>query len=233
MLIGSGVWRFGAFFAHSRQTPTALPLLISETFAETGLMGVWEITEPADNLLAVLPHLPDERAEARALLHPQKRLEFAASRALLRYLTGLAGLPYDGLSKDDFGKPTLRGHAWHLSLTHDGRYAAAVMHPSHPVGIDLETPRETLRRVAPRVLSPTELAHADNDLHRLAVYWTAKEALYKLYGKRGLFFSTQLHVAPFGRGDDVVTGAIQTEGLEQTCRITMRRVGDAFLAVAV
>ena len=196
-------------------------------------MGVWEITEPVDNLLAVLPHLPDERAEAQALFHPQKRLEFAASRALLRYLSGHAGLPYQGLSKDDFGKPALRGHAWHLSLTHDERYAAAVLHPTRPVGIDLETPRETLRRVAPRVLSLAELTHAHDDLHKLAVYWTAKEALYKLYGKKGLTFSTQLRIAPFAMSDKTVPGTIHVDGSAQTFQISLRRVGDAFLAVAV
>lgn len=210
-----------------------MPLLFSEPFAETGLLGVWETAETAEELLAGLAHLPDEAAEAQALPHPQKRLEFAASRTLLRHLAALAGLRYQGLTKDEFGKPSFHGLGWHLSLTHGPRQAAAVLHPTRPVGIDLEAPRESLRRVAPRILSPDELAHAGDDLRRLAVYWTAKEALYKLHGKRGLFFNTQLAVAPFEPGGGATAGEIRADGVRQVCRILVRDVAGALLAVAV
>lgn len=231
MLNGAGVWRFRAFFAENRQTPTALPLLFSEPFAETGLLGAWEITESPTELFAGL--LPDELTEAHSLPHPQKRLEFAASRTLLRCLTELVGLSYRGLVKNDFGKPALRGSDWHLSLAHDERHAAAVLHPTRPVGIDLEAPREALRRVAPRILSPAELAHANGDLHRLAVYWTAKEALYKLHGKRGLFFSTQLQIAPFDALGNPFAGFIQTPSTFLSCRILTRRLPGVVLSVGV
>lgn len=210
-----------------------VPLLFSEPFAETGLLGVWKTAESVDELVAGLSPCPDDRAEALTLFHPQKRLEFAASRTLLSHLADVAGLPYRGITKDDFGKPALRGLDWHLSLTHSPRYAAAVLHPTRPVGIDLEAPRETLRRVAPRILSPTELAHADGDLYRLAVYWTAKEALYKLYGKRGLFFSTQLRIALFGPDDEAVVGEIFADGVRQSCEIRIQAVAGELLAVAV
>jgi phosphopantetheinyl transferase len=210
-----------------------VPLLFSETFTEAGLLGVWETTETTDDLLAGLAPLPTEQSEALALPHPQKRREFAASRLLLHHLTHLAGLPYHGLAKDDFGKPALHRLDWHLSITHDVRYAAAVLHPIRPVGIDLEAPRETLRRVAPRILSPAELAHADDDLHHLTVYWTAKEALYKLHGKRGLFFSTQLRIEPFHRGDEVIAGEIRAEGIALRCRIRIREFAGEVLAIAI
>jgi 4'-phosphopantetheinyl transferase EntD len=65
------------------------------------------------------------------------------------------------------------------------------------VGIDIEQPTEKLLRIAPRVLSMEELENAGSDIRKHCVYWCAKEALYKVYGKRGLHFADQLLVEPF------------------------------------
>jgi hypothetical protein len=46
-------------------------------------------------------------------------------------------------------------------------------------------------------LSPTELQDAGNNLTKHCVYWCAKEALYKIDGKKGLHFSNQLNIEPF------------------------------------
>lgn len=224
---------FALFLRKIAKPPTALPLLFSEPFAETGLLGVWETTEAPADLLAGLASLPAEVTEVQTLLHPQKRLEFAASRLLLRHLTGRVGLPYHGLVKDEFGKPALRGLAWHLSLSHSPRYAAAVLHPTRPVGIDLEAPRDALRRVAPRILSPSELAHAGDDLHRLTVYWTAKEALYKLFGKRGLFFREQLGIRPFADTHQVLEGHILFNEEKYPCALRTRWLEGETLTVAI
>jgi phosphopantetheinyl transferase len=67
------------------------------------------------------------------------------------------------------------------------------------VGIDLEQPKEKLLKVAPRVLSNEELIDAGTDIVKHCIYWCAKEALYKLDGKGGLHFSTQLLIKPFER----------------------------------
>jgi phosphopantetheinyl transferase len=211
-----------------------VPLLFTEPFGETGLLGVWEITESLPDLSRAFRGSPADLTEAEGIAHPQKLLEFLASRVLLRHLTEAAGLPYQGLTKDEFGKPTLHGHAhWHLSLTHGTRLAAGVLHPTHPVGIDLEQPRESLRRVAPRVLSPAELAHAAGNLDRLTVYWTAKEAMYKLYGKRGLFFREKLFVAPFEAASGEALGWIQHTHARCSCRIQLHRFAETVLAVAL
>lgn len=215
-----------------RKPQTALPLLFTESFAKTGLLGLWEIIEDAAELSRSFRGSAADLAEG--ISHPQKKLEFLASRVLMQTMAEAAGLRYAGLAKNDFGKPSLVNHpGWQLSLTHSRRHAAAVLHPSQPVGIDLEAPAEALRRVAPRILSPTELAQADGNLRRLAVYWTAKEALYKLYGKRGIFFSTQLFIEPFGDEATNVVGWIRTEDPPRRCLIHVSDVADEILAIAI
>ncbi len=210
-----------------------MPLLFTESFAKTGLLGLWEITEDAADLSRSFRGSAADLAEGEGISHPQKRLEFLASRVLMQTMAEAAGLRYDGLVKDTFGKPSLANHPdWQLSLTHSRRHAAAVLHPSQAVGIDLEAPSEALRRVAHRILSPTELAHAGGDLRRLAVYWTAKEALYKLHGRRGLFFSTQLSVEPFGDGDENLVGWIGTKDGQLHHAVRLWEINGERLALA-
>jgi phosphopantetheinyl transferase (holo-ACP synthase) len=51
-----------------------------------------------------------------------------------------------------------------------------------------------IQQVLPRVLSSAELRQA-NTPERQALYWCAKEALYKLYGKRALDFRTDMKIS--------------------------------------
>ncbi|MDE6277520.1 MAG: 4'-phosphopantetheinyl transferase superfamily protein [Muribaculaceae bacterium] len=67
----------------------------------------------------------------------------------------------------------------HISISHSSHYAAVALGPK-AMGVDIEEPREQLRRVAPRVLSAKELEECPQ-LDDLLRAWTIKEALYKLH----------------------------------------------------
>lgn len=108
--------------------------------------------------------------------------------------------PFFGISKDEFGRPHLRQHTYSVSLSHSYPYVAAAIGADTPVGIDLEQPKEKLLRVAPRVLHPSELADAGNDIVKHCVYWCAKESLVKIHGKKDLIFSENLRIQPFMMG---------------------------------
>jgi 4'-phosphopantetheinyl transferase len=41
------------------------------------------------------------------------------------------------------------------------------------------------------------VSDAANDLVKLCIYWCAKEALYKIHGKKNLLFADHLRVEPF------------------------------------
>jgi 4'-phosphopantetheinyl transferase len=155
--------------------------------------GLWRITENEKSLLAEVPleKIPD------VISNPSKRLEFLAGRALIQVLLKKWSLPYSGLTKDAFGKPYLAGSDIHLSLSHSSPFVAAILHRRHNVGIDLEQPKDKLLRVAPRILAPEELTDAGTDVVKHCVYWCAKEALIKIYGKKDLVFSENLLITPF------------------------------------
>jgi 4'-phosphopantetheinyl transferase len=210
-----------------------LALLFLEPFAQTGHLALWRLDESREELARQFRGTPEELAEYEALHHPQKQLEFLASRALARAACERLGYPYAGLRKDAFGKPHLREGPLHLSLTHCTTHAAVVLHPTQPVGIDLEPLREQLRRVVPRVLTAPELDHAAGDLHRLGVYWCAKEALYKLHGRGGITLRHHLFIEPFADGASAVQGWIRPDQEDaRAYRVVVREVAGVLLAVA-
>ena len=158
------------------------------TISDGCIATLQPIMDDEPTLRRGLPLTTSEQAELATISHPVQRIEWLACRVAIRQLVEAEGMTYAGLQKDEFGKPHLVGSPGHISLSHTAGWAAAVLHRFRPVGIDVEPIREQFRRVVPRVLSASEIAHANNDPKRLAVYWCAKEALYKLYGKRQLAF---------------------------------------------
>jgi 4'-phosphopantetheinyl transferase len=169
-----------------------MPLYKLKNTGTESAWGIWKVEESAEELaFTAFEEAPE------GIIHLTKRLEWLASRVLVRTLLEQNDLPYSGIHKDEFGKPFLRELTHHISLSHAYPYVAVQLDKNKSVGIDIEQPTEKLLRVAPRVLSMEELENAGSDIRKHCVYWCAKEALYKVYGKRGLHFADQLLVEPF------------------------------------
>ena len=190
------------------------------------------ISEDELTLRSDLPLTLPELEELSIIRHPAQRIEWLACRVAVRQLVEKQGIVYEGLRKDSFGKPHLIHSRCHISLSHTGGWAAAVLHQTRPVGIDIEPIRDQFQRVVPRVLSEAEIAHANGNPSRLAVYWCAKEALYKLYGKRQLTFREHLHVEPFADGAKQLVGHVRLPNHEERLSIQCFPVGPGLLAVA-
>jgi 4'-phosphopantetheinyl transferase len=190
------------------------------------------ITEDEPTLQASLLLTTPEQEDLAGISHPAQRVEWLACRVAIRQLIEAQGLVYAGLHKDEFGKPHLIGTPWHVSLSHTGGWAAAVLHRTRPVGIDIEPIRDQFRRVVPRVLSEDEIAHAAGEPGRLAVYWCAKEALYKLYGKRQLTFRDHLFIEPFADNAEHLIGHVRLPDHKAQLTIRCFQTGPGLLAVA-
>jgi phosphopantetheinyl transferase len=160
--------------------------------------ALWKIEEDEASLST---EVKDFEILPGYITNPIKQKEFLAGRVLIKHLLARRGLEFSGLTKDEFGKPFLKGHRYHVSLSHSYPYVAAVIDMLKPVGIDLEQPKDKLLKIAPRVLSATELRDAGNDIAKHCVYWCAKEALIKIHGKKDLVLAKNLAVEPFSKAD--------------------------------
>ncbi len=169
-----------------------MPLIKMQPTGTQSAWALWFITETEQELSSYIKELPEQN-----VVNATKRLEWLAGRVLLQHLAKQVGLEYEGLRKDEYGKPFLKNLPHHISLSHSFPYVAAQIDLHQEIGIDLEQPKSKLLHIAHRILSLTELVDAGNDVVKHCVYWCAKETMYKAYGKKGLHFSDQLQVKPF------------------------------------
>ena len=186
-----------------------MPLAKTEITGKESAWGLWQINESEEELAySALESCPEE------ILAPNKRREFLAGRALVKTLVELIGSEYSGIRKDEQGKPFLKDLPFEISLSHSSPYVAAQIHRGAAVGIDIEQPKEKLLKVAPRVLSDSEENDAGNNIVKHCIYWCAKEAMYKLHGKRGLHFNSQLNLDPFElKSSGSITGYIRATSI--------------------
>ncbi len=175
-------------------------------------IALWQIAEPEAWFLANLELTVPEMAQLTGI-KGRKRVEWLAVRYLTHELSGMAAR--SPILKDDSGKPYLAHEGLHLSISHSGEMAAAMLAPL-PAGIDIQRPVEKIERIAHKFLRPEEAACLSREHHllHLHVYWGAKEVLYKAYGRRELDFRGHIAIAPFHfeLSGGTFTGKVEKEG---------------------
>lgn len=173
---------------------------------------MWRLTEEEGTLKKLVPGIeaiPDH------ITNVSKRLEFIGARVLVAELLKQWGHDFYGLTKDEFGKPFPKNYPYQISLSHSYPYVAAILQKEGSVGIDLEQPKEKLLRVASRVLHPQELADAGSDIVKHCIYWSAKESLVKIHGKKDLVFAENIRISPFQREKrGFLNGRLIANGME-------------------
>ncbi|MFF7850229.1 4'-phosphopantetheinyl transferase family protein [Streptomyces sp. NPDC007910] len=157
--------------------------------------SVAEAAAPARALASVLDD--DERARAARFLFPVDADRQRVAHVLLRLVLGRhVGEPPERLvflrqpcagCGGPHGKPYLRGHDVHFSLSHSGDRVLVAVAPV-PVGVDVETvPEDSLVRDMTGALHPRERAELDAlpASVRPAAFarcWSRKEAALKVSG---------------------------------------------------
>ncbi len=209
-----------------------MPIILQKKYTSGTHLAVWQITESHDELQSMLPSEILTDAELANIHHPQKQVEFFCSRLTIKFLTDFLDIKYFGIKKDEFGKPYLVGTNWQMSLTHTIDYVAVVMHPMQALGIDMEKPSEKLRKIANRMMSENEVKDANDDLEKLCIYWSAKEALYKLYGKRSVDFRENLFISPFQKGASKIIGRLKINEIDEEYSIFIENIAEYVLVVA-
>ena len=77
--------------------------LIKQEVSATRAWGLWKIEEPEEQLRLAAPEIiPQE------IKHPEKRLEYLAVRAVIKKLLNEWGMGFEGLTKNEHGKPFLK-----------------------------------------------------------------------------------------------------------------------------
>lgn len=160
--------------------------------------AVWKIEEDQDFLLSQLQLNEQECNKLNGLRKGKRTLHWLATRVLLRKM--LQTDEFIECPSDENGKPYLVGFPYGISLTHSYEYAAVMLSKKNRCGIDLELVKDTVLRIKHKFLKEEELSFVDGHAltkEQLYACWCAKEAVYKLQGKRGVSFLKDMTILPF------------------------------------
>jgi 4'-phosphopantetheinyl transferase len=167
------------------------------------IIGVWHLKESETFFTPKLNEFVTETTKLNSISHSKRRTEWLAGRWLVRELAARINLPFTGVWTDDFNKPHLVSDNAYISISHASPYVVAILNTKAPCGIDVEKIRDKLLPLAPKFLNEGELALANDNLTTLAILWGAKEALYKLHGRKSLIFKENLAIENFNLSKDL------------------------------
>ncbi|HEV3326329.1 MAG TPA: 4'-phosphopantetheinyl transferase superfamily protein [Puia sp.] len=185
-----------------------MPLFYQHNINDDTKLGIWHIQEPESFFLEKVPLKRD-------VSHPFKRRQHLAGRYLLAYL--FPDFPVEEIRIADTRQPFLDDELYHFSISHCGAFAAAVVSRSNRVGVDIELVTPRIGRVAEKFLNEGEMQFFNEDYtlfleqwglrgriqqEFLTLIWSAKEALFKWYGRGELDFKRHMQL----------TGNIRIEG---------------------
>lgn len=175
------------------------------------LIGIWKLDEPESFFTKHQGKLVSNIKNLESITHTKRRTEWLAGRWLVLQLAERINLPFNGIWTDEFNKPHLVEENASISLSHASPYVVAILNTKGLCGIDVEKLRDKLIPLAPKFLNDNELAEASNNLAKLAVLWGAKEALYKLHGRKSLIFKSNLAIENFNfvNGSGSFTGLLK------------------------
>ncbi len=170
-----------------------MPLFYQQDINLTTKLGVWKIEESEDFFLLSVPL-------QRNITHPHKRLQHLAGRYLLPFL--FPDFPHEEIEIADTRKPFLRDEQYHFSISHCGDYAAAIVSSTERVGIDIEMITPRVDRIKHKFLHEDELFFVDShpidqQIRLLTLLWSAKEAMFKWWGRGDVDFSEAMRTFPF------------------------------------
>jgi 4'-phosphopantetheinyl transferase len=178
-----------------------MPLIYNQRTASGAVVGVWQIAESAAELMQLLPLDSDQLSLLNSFTRETRKCEWLASRLVLMSIIG----QNVKLGYRHNGAPFLEDFDGFISLSHTKGYAAAIYHPSQPVGIDIEYPSDRVLKVTDRFLSAEEQAFipfSEATIYQ-TVCWCAKEAMYKWWGRSNVTFNTDIRVHPFAIVDEL------------------------------
>ena len=170
-------------------------LYLKKKLDNEATIGVWQITETEEQLKELSSTPSDEMEEISFIRSESLRKQRLAVRALLNEM-------FDEkvyLSHHDNGKPYIENDAINISITHTEKYVAVILHDEEDVGIDIESLDRDFSAVEKKALSEEEIDDLEDEKRneQLAIYWCAKEAIFKLISIYNVNFAEQIEVDRF------------------------------------
>ena len=174
-----------------------MALYLRRTLDNDAEILVWQVTESESELKALCSIPSDEMEEIAMYKSESQRRQKLAVRCLLDQ--AFEEKVY--LNHHDNGQPFIENEATNISITHTDKYVAIILHREEELGIDIESLDRDFSAVEKKALNEDEIDDLEEDQseknEQLAIYWCAKEAIYKRMGVNKVDFAEQIDVERF------------------------------------
>lgn len=171
-----------------------MPIISIQNITNEITLGIWKITETKADFVN---QLGDHLFDISKPINPAENvgIHWFASRVLLQNLFDADRIE---IHKDENNKPTLYidHEKYFISISHSYEYVGIMISKTHEIGLDIEKVDDRIHRVSKKFLNDNEQLFAESKLTKTLI-WSAKESMYKWYGKKELDFKDNMEALPF------------------------------------
>lgn len=176
-----------------------MPLICKKELKIEQELAIWKWEEELETGLNQLAPSKNQLLEFQNIKHEKRQKEWLAARLLLQEVGFNHPISY--LSN---GKPVVVDGPF-FSLSHCLPYIGMTSGPLS-VGLDIQKPEEKMLVIKTKFGHPEELEHASksgDELNYVSILWSAKEAIFKVYGEN-ILFAEELRIEPFSLDDSLI-----------------------------
>jgi phosphopantetheinyl transferase len=189
--------------------------LVHHLQVKNGEIMHWEVTESLHELIHIAENLNINKEIPQYIEARQKQI--LVMRILHKMIAPGTEIIYEAT-----GKPVL-SPSGNISFTHS-RHHIAVYRCDQECGVDLEQLHKRVIGIRHKYINDAEhdFVHSE-DVELLIRLWSAKEAMFKVYGKDGVFLRSNIFVTEMNRdyckatlkdGDTIINRTIRFRSIE-------------------
>jgi len=136
---------------------------------------------------------------------------------------------------DEHRKPTFKLSDSFLSISHSNERVAISIDEKYETGVDLQFITDKIVRIKSKFLNETEQRLTEQNPTELTCYWSIKEALFKIYGKKDAFLKENFEVQAFKFDGSMgsAIGITRTREKEKVQQMEFRKLGNYVMAYSV
>jgi 4'-phosphopantetheinyl transferase len=161
-------------------------------------------------------------------LEEKREIERRGTQFLLKKMLGPSEVE---ITYNEFKRPYLKDRDQHISISHSHQWLAISIHQTDETGVDVELIRDKVINIKHKFCCDKELEFAQNNIEKLTLLWTCKEAVYKVHGKNELEFK-KIKIDPFElKTQGELTGTIHFDQHLRKYKLMYRKFDAYFLAL--
>ncbi|MBN2805070.1 MAG: 4'-phosphopantetheinyl transferase superfamily protein [Prolixibacteraceae bacterium] len=168
-----------------------MPIVLNK-YENSYRLALWSLSEPLEFFEQNARMTAADLSVYQNIGSSSRKKEWLAVRVLLNEVLGF----WPQINYSETGKPLLRNHTRHLSISHSRSMVGILLCTNPYAGIDIEKTDRNIEKVSARFLSESELEQMKKqpgDFSRV-LYWCAKEAIYKAVSESNVLFSKQIFI---------------------------------------